>query len=482
MWALLAAVLGVTILLAGLNQRADESLAVFERPATPLIIGEGLALCVAVVVVLFFRRRMEAVLSPDEESDSNAIAPYRAHPYATLFAISFAALFIEVMLIRYCGSQIRIFSFYKNVPLVSCFLGLGLGCCLGQGRTRHVLIFLLWLLPFAAALTGGALAIDRMLGHMAAAATSEHMLGEDAPALDASAKLAVQLIMGGLCVVALVAITSLFALLGRLLGDAMEAVPRLQGYTVNILGSLAGILGFVLISYLQTPPWMWFVVGLTPLLWWCQSGRRAAVAGLLVLANSALVAPSVGTTVWSRYQKLVGHVIPAGHIIPPGFNKARSDEDAYLVQISDTFYQVAVDLRPEAIAEGGNNPFPHYDGIYAMLPSTPKRVLIVGAGTGNDAAAAVRAGAEHVDAVDIDPAIIDMGRQHHPEEPYVDPSVDVIINDARAAFRRLPPNSYDAVLFGLLDSHTQLSSSSVRLDNYVFTLESDSSDQEATSW
>ena len=78
------------------------------------------------------------------------------------------------------------------------------------------------------ALTGGTLAIDRMLGRLAAAATSEHILGEATPALEAGARLAGQLIMGSLCVVALVAITGLFALLGHLLCDGMKAVPRLD--------------------------------------------------------------------------------------------------------------------------------------------------------------------------------------------------------------------------------------------------------------
>jgi SAM-dependent methyltransferase len=100
------------------------------------------------------------------------------------------------------------------------------------------------------------------------------------------------------------------------------------------------------------------------------------------------------------------------------------------------------------------------------------RVLIVGAGSGNDVAAALRAGAKHIDAVDIDPAIIEMGRLHHPERPYDDPRVTPIVDDARNAFKRLPQQSYDAVVFGLLDSHTQLGISSVRLDNYVFTQES----------
>jgi hypothetical protein len=50
--------------------------------------------------------------------------------------------------------------------------------------------------------------------------------------------------------------------------------------------------------------------------------------------------------------------------------------------------------------------------------------------------------------------------------------VHVIVDDARRAFRRLPAGSYDTIVFGLLDSHTQLGISSVRLDNYVFTFES----------
>ena len=41
--------------------------------------------------------------------------------------------------------------------------------------------------------------------------------------------------MGGLCAVALVAITGLFALLGRLLRDAMNAVPHLDGDAVRLL-------------------------------------------------------------------------------------------------------------------------------------------------------------------------------------------------------------------------------------------------------
>jgi len=371
-----------------------------------------------------------------------------------------------VMLIRYAGSQIRVFSFYKNVPLVAAYLGLGIGCWRAGGRPSHVVGFLLWLVPLAVFLSLGSVAVQDYLSLWAAMGSSEHILGNTVVRdVSALANVASQLLMASFCVVILVSVTLLFTLIGRLLGDAFERVPRLPAYTTNILGSLAGILVFLLLSYWETPPWVWFPIGLVALLWWLETGSQRIAAVALIALTALSVAPEVGDTVWSRYQKLVGHTIP------PGPDGTGSDSPAYAVEISDVFYQVAIDLRPENVAQLGANPFPHYDGALTVLPPRA-HVLIVGAGTGNDVAAALRAGAEKIDAVDIDPAIVEMGRLHHPEDPYGDPRVNVIVDDARSAFRHLPGQIYDAVIFGLLDSHTQLGMSSVRLDNYVFTLES----------
>ena len=44
----------------------------------------------------------------------------------------------------------------------------------------------------------------------------------------------------------------------------------------------------------------------------------------------------------------------------------------------------------------------------------PERVAIVGAGSGNDVAAALRMGASHVDAIEIDPAIAYLGKHISP--------------------------------------------------------------------
>ena len=461
-WFVSSGLLGLTLLITGaaLGRRSQGVV----PDGRELVLAGGVALLVVVVLALPMRHLLDRFLTVDHDDDPQDPSP-RSRPYITLFVASFVGLFLEVMLIRYTTSQIRIFSFYKNVPLVAAFLGMGLGCWLGGGGAAQAFSFLLWLLPVAITLSAGSLALADLLGKWAAFGSSEHILGDVvASGLASSTVIQGQVLMGVFCVATLVVITLLFTSIGRLLGHAFEAVPRIPGYTTNILGSLAGILFFIGFSYLETPPWVWFLVGGAPLLYWL-SGTARICGAILVLIIALAVSPQLGTTVWSPYQKLVGHEIPAGE------GGSGTSSPAYLVEISDVFYQVAIDLRPDAIAEMGGNPYPHYDGAMSSL-ADGSRVLVVGAGTGNDVAAALRAGASQVDAVDIDPAILEMGRQHHPERPYSDPRVRVIVDDARAAFRELPSNYYDAVVFGLLDSHTQLGLSSVRLDNYVFTVES----------
>ena len=74
-------------------------------------------------------------------------------------------------------------------------------------------------------------------------------------------------------------------------------------------------------------------------------------------------------------------------------------------------------------------------------------MAVVGSGTGNDVAAALRSGARHVDAIEIDPAILMLGQTAHPEHPYQDPRVHAIVNDARS-FLRTTDQTYDMIVYG----------------------------------
>src|SRR5688572_2227207 len=57
-------------------------------------------------------------------------SPRLSSPALRLFLLSFAALFLELMVIRWVPSEIRLVAYYANLMLVSSFLGLGIGAIL----------------------------------------------------------------------------------------------------------------------------------------------------------------------------------------------------------------------------------------------------------------------------------------------------------------------------------------------------------------
>src|SRR5436309_5425494 len=52
--------------------------------------------------------------------------------YSSLILVSVLGLFLELLLIRWVSSEIRIFAYFKNFVLIACFLGFGLGCYLSR--------------------------------------------------------------------------------------------------------------------------------------------------------------------------------------------------------------------------------------------------------------------------------------------------------------------------------------------------------------
>jgi hypothetical protein len=168
---------------------------------------------------------------------------------------------------------------------------------------------------------------------------------------------------------------------------------------------------------------------------------------------------------WTPYQQIEVEkvTLPDGEIV------------ATNIRVNHTGYQFIVNLSPDFLNRHpvlmteppDENP---YNFPFRFAPANPN-VLIVGSGSGNDVAAALRNGSRAVDAVEIDPAILRLGRTH-PEHPYDDPRVVAHLTDARAFMKRAT-TKYDLILYGLLDSHTQLSDySNMRIDNFVYTEES----------
>ena len=381
-----------------------------------------------------------------------------------LFLISSLGLFWEMAVIRWLAAEVRLFSYFKNLPLLAAFLGLSIGFALVDRRRDYR--------PAFAPLLGMFVVLVLSIGASGALpypGGGDEFLWFAAPF---SYWLSLTLFLS-MVLIFFMLTTLLFIPLGQATGREMARHTPVRAYSVNILASLAGIWAFTLLSYLQTPPVVWFGVGILGIGIYLASrqalSRFSAIIFALVLLGLLVFEREA---IWSPYQRLqvMELRLPRqsdGELVHVGFN----------LTVQQVFYQQAVNLSPEFLDEvrdeiGGLDDMAFsYDLPYRLGPEGGK-VLIVGAGMGNDAAAALRNNAGHVDAVEIDPAILELGVRLHPEHPYDDPRVNLVVDDARSFFER-NSDRYDVIAFGLLDSHTLLSGlSNVRLDSFVYTVES----------
>lgn len=383
-----------------------------------------------------------------------------------LFVISFISLFIELAIIRWVSGEVRLFAYFKNLPLLAAFLGLAIGFGLvGRGKdTRSSFAPLLLILTLVV------IGVGRISSNqLAYPAMGDDFLWFMAPV---SYWLSLLLFLG-VVLVFFFLIMFLFIPLGQATGEEMALHTPVPAYIVNILASLLGVWAFSLVSYLETPPVIWLAMALIGCgAYFAHRQALSRVMLLLFIATFGLVALFGGNAVWSPYQRL-----NVSELLLDQDGGGEPVNVGYELSVQQVFYMIAVDLSQDFISSvaeelpGLEDMAFSYDLPYHLLPEE-SRVLVVGAGMGNDVAAALRGGAISVDAVEIDPSILEFGYQLHPEMPYHDPRVNTIVDDARAYFNE-NQKTYDAIIFGFLDSHTLLSGmSSVRLDSFVYTIES----------
>ena len=395
-----------------------------------------------------------------------------------LLLLSASALFWELTMIRYVPAAIRVVGYFTNLVLLSTFLGLGAGTILARRVQRPVR----WFAPAALGTSAMALLLGLFdtgnpdgqfiwLGGpvdaaMSGAETSYGALQRLAAGsgLDALPAEAVIFLMMAL-------LAAMFVPIGAAIGQRFAQLVPLRAYAWDIGGSIAGILLFTVLSALGTTPVVWFATGfllLVPLVWGEEGRRRAAYFGVAVLTVALSWVLSAAYE-WSPYQKIA--VTP---VTLEMMGERGDDVVGYELKVNNDYHQMALDLGASADGRPSLEAWRRlYDAPYRGLGGeTPADVLVLGAGTGNDVMAALRSGAGSVTAVDIDPLILDLGQRLHHEHPYDDPRVTVVNDDARSFFKRTS-GTYDAIVFGFLDSHTLLSSmSSVRIDTFVYTIDS----------
>lgn len=354
-----------------------------------------------------------------------------------LVLLSFVMLFVELALIRWLGSNVVYLSYFSNFVLLGSFLGIGIGFLRVKAPSN--------LFPWAATALAFLVTFVMIFPVQIDRSGSDLIyFGGVGPS---------GLPMWLMLPVVFLTVAVVMAAIAQGVARTFMLFTPLEAYRLDILGSLAGIAAFSLFSFLGAPPVAWGSVVAVALA--VLYGRDMRL--LQVIALAGIVAVLLHESLnprdsWSPYYKVSVFAVPHAGV------KA--------INVNGIPHQMIESIEQRKKFE------PVYFLPYQRLRSNPLRdVLIIGAGNGGDVAIALAAGAKHVDAVEIDPRIYQIGRELNPNHPYQDPRVSMHVNDGRA-FLQQTRKKYDLILFALPDSLVLVSGqSSLRLESYLFTLE-----------
>src|SRR5262249_23136975 len=167
--------------------------------------------------------------------------------------------------------------------LLAAFLGIGVGCLLASVRARLFNWFPLVLFALVAIVYFFRLEV-------AVQTSGDIFFSSGTP------QKVVTVESTYLLPVLFVIVAALFAALAQRMAAEMSQLPALAAYTINILGSLAGVIAFAVMSWREASPQYWFALMLVasgPLLMRSERGWRASRLGqglaIALLAASVLL-------------------------------------------------------------------------------------------------------------------------------------------------------------------------------------------------
>ena len=356
-------------------------------------------------------------------------------PPLQLFFLSFLMLFVELALIRWSGALVIYLSYFSNFVLLGSFLGIGIGFLRARARVN----LFPWS-PLALAL----LILFVRAFPVEVIRTGQQLLFFGYGTFHASGPPTWVTLP-----VVFLAVAAVMATIGEGVARTFIRFRPLDAYRLDIAGSIAGIAAFSLLSFLDAKPVVWALIVAAVML--LLFGRRTGLIQVVAVVTLVMLLWSESLSsndIWSPYYRI--SVI-----------KASADTDA--INVNGIPHQNIIPARKLQKV---------YSLPYQHAPGNPlNNVLIIGAGTGDDVANALLKGAKHIDAVEIDPELYQVGVGLNPDHPYQNPRVSVHINDGRA-FLEQTHTKYDMILFALPDSLTLVAGqSSLRLESYLFTLQ-----------
>ncbi|MGH3198654.1 MAG: spermidine synthase [Streptosporangiaceae bacterium] len=378
------------------------------------------------------------VVQASGAADDGAPAPAEGTllaPPLQLFMLSFLMLLVELALIRWSGALVIYLSYFSNFVLLGSFLGIGIGFLRARSRVN--------LFPWAPAALALLILFVRVFP-VEVNRTGSQLLFFGYGTFHASGPPTWVTLP-----VVFLAVAAVMATIGEGVARTFIRFRPLDAYRLDIAGSIVGIAAFSLLSFLDAKPVVWALVVAAVML--LLFGRRTGLLQVIAVVTLVMLLWSESlssTDIWSPYYRI--SYTNAGH-------------DTYAVNVNGIPHQNIIPARELQKV---------YSLPYQHAPGNPlNNVLIIGAGTGDDVANALREGAKHIDAVEIDPELYQLGVRLNSDHPYQNPRVAVHINDGRA-FLEQTHTKYDMILFALPDSLTLVAGqSSLRLESYLFTLQ-----------
>jgi hypothetical protein len=346
-------------------------------------------------------------------------------------------LFLELALIRWLGSNIVHLSYFSNFVLLGSFLGIGVGFLVSRRSWSLIPVAPMLLTLLVAGVVVFPVSLDRT-GTDVIYFTSLHPTGPPAWLVLPVVFVVVALVVAGPA---------------EIVGRCFAHLTPLTAYRWDLVGSLAGISLFTLLSFVWAPPVVWGAIVAVSFVLLVPNLRRllavSAGIGLIGILLAESMAPNLS---WSPYYKVATE---------------DASQDPLIVGVAVNGVPHQLMAPAEWKLEQGEQ---QYSTPYLRInDNSLDNVLIIGAGTGSDVAIALSKGATHVDAVDIDPRIMEIGVERNPDRAYQSPRVTRHVNDGRA-FLQSTDKKYDLILFALPDSLTLVSGASqIRLESFLFT-------------
>lgn len=365
-------------------------------------------------------------------------------PQIKIFILSFLILFIELSLIRFIPSQIRLVGYFTNLILLSTFLGMGVGILSAKRFKIHNLLYTPILLTVL-------ILFVQFIKVEVNITSSDVIFFKGVP--EAMLNLEPEIILP----IVFIMVALVFIPISQVLGQLFTKLPPLIAYSADILGSLSGVVTFSLLSYFSTPGFIWFILSALILLIFIFLNRPAKSVYLIfsTLLCLILILTSYLTRsndIWSPYYRITIKSIP--------------NTNMYGVNVNNSSHQFISPYQ-------GREEF--YHAPYQLFDSPNyQKILIIGSGIGADVATALglNPSLQEIDSVEIDPKIAEIGQKLNPDKPFDDPRVKVHINDGRS-FLQKSKQKYDLIIYALTDSMVLSNqSANIRLESFLFTKES----------